>query len=84
MASDEDERERSRHPKRRKHSHREDRSLERRPEKLPYNARPLTKDDMSGFREVFAKYLRERKDINIDDISSAEAYARFKSFVHKW
>jgi hypothetical protein len=30
------------------------------------------------------KYLKEKKDIRIEDISSTEAYARFKSFVHKW
>ena len=66
--------------KRRKHSHRE----ERREENLPFNARMLTKDDMDEFRGVFGKYLQEKKDICIDEISSTEAYARFKSFVHKW
>jgi hypothetical protein len=44
----------------------------------------LTKEDMDEYRGVFAKYLRDRKDIHIDDVSSTEAYARFKSFVHKW
>lgn len=70
--------------KRRKHSHGE-RSVERRrDEKLPFNARLLSKDDMDEFQGVFAKYLKEKKDIRIEDISSTEAYARFKSFVHKW
>jgi hypothetical protein len=70
--------------KRRKHSHSEG-SVERtKDEKLPFDARLLTKDDMDEFRGVFTKYLKEKKDIRIDEISSTEAYARFKSFVHKW
>jgi hypothetical protein len=39
---------------------------------------------MDEYRGVFAKYLKDRKGIHIDDVSSTEAYARFKSFVHKW
>ena len=70
--------------KRRKHSHGEGSVDRRRDEKLPFNARLLTKDDMDEFRVVFTKYLKEKKDIRIDDISSTEAYARFKSFMHKW
>jgi len=70
--------------KRRKHSHEADRQEERRDEELPFNARRLTKDDMDKFQRVFANYLKDKKDINIDDISSSEAYGRFKSFVHKW
>jgi hypothetical protein len=78
-----------RETKRRKHSHgekegyRERRSRERGKE-LPFHARVLTKEDMEEYRGVFAKYLKDKKGIHIDDISSTEAYARFKSFVHKW
>jgi hypothetical protein len=75
MSRDEEQR-----AKRRKHSH----GGERREGKLPFNTRTLTKDDMDEFRGVFGKYLEEKKDIRIDEISSTEAYARFKSFVHKW
>jgi hypothetical protein len=70
--------------KRRKHSHGERSAERRRDEKLPFNARLLSKDDMDEFHGVFVKYLKEKKDIRIEDISSTEAYARFKSFVHKW
>ena len=78
MAKDDDDYHRS---KRRKSSHERDTMKDG---KLPFNARVLTKDDMDGFRGVFAKYLWDRKEIRIDEISSTEAYARFKSFVHKW
>ena len=77
-------REEDRGPKRRKHSHGEGSVERRRDDKLPFNARLLTKDDMDEFRGVFTKYLKEKKDIRIGEISSTEAYARFKSFVHKW
>jgi hypothetical protein len=70
--------------KRRKHSHSEEYSDEKRSERLPYNAKPLTKHDMDEYKEIFAEYLLDRKDIKIEEISSKEAYARFKSFVHKW
>lgn len=70
--------------KRRKHSHEDERGRKRRDDDLPFNARTLSKDDMDKFHGVFAKYLKDKKDINIDEISSSEAYGRFKSFVHKW
>jgi len=76
--------------KRRKHSHGEEgRSREherdgKESRGLPHGARELRKDDMEGYRRVFAKYLRDKKDIHIDDISATEAYGRFKSFIHKW
>jgi hypothetical protein len=72
--------------KRRKHSH-DEKDVERKKERgkeLPFQARKLTKEDMEDYRGVFAKYLRDKKGIRIDDVSSTEAYARFKSFVHKW
>jgi len=69
--------------KRRKSSHERDgRSGER--VTLPFDARVLMKEDMDEFREVFATYLKDKKNIRMDEISSTEAYARFKSFVHKW
>jgi hypothetical protein len=79
----EDERDGGHHSKRRKHSHGE-RDDRERGKGLPFHARELTKEDMDEYRGVFAKYLKDRKDIHIDDVSSTEAYARFKSFVHKW
>lgn len=66
--------------KRRKYSHGEEK--ERR--KLPYGARELTKEDYEGYKEVFRRYLKDKKDIRLGDIGSSEAYARFKSFMHKW
>jgi hypothetical protein len=78
MAKDDDDYHRS---KRRKSSHERN---DTKGKKLPFDARVLTKDDMDEFRSVFAKYLLDRKDIRIDEIASTEAYARFKSFVHKW
>ena len=70
--------------KKRKHVQDEGSAERRRDGKLPFNAQELTKDDKDEFRGVFTKYLKERKDIRIDKISSTEAYARFKAFVHKW
>jgi hypothetical protein len=69
--------------KKRKHSHEDDRGVKR-DDRLPFNARALSKDDMDKFGNVFARYLKDKKDINIDEISSSEAYGRFKSFVRKW
>lgn len=84
--SDERENERGHHKlKRRKHDNVDERPVQReRGRELPFAAGPLTKDDMDKYRAVFTKYLKDKKDIHIDDISSTEAYARFKSFVHKW
>ena len=84
--SDERENERGHHKlKRRKHDNGDERPVEReRGRELPFDARLLTKDDMDKYRAAFTKYLKDKKDIHIDDISSTEAYARFKSFVYKW
>jgi len=84
-----EDRDDDRHHKRRKHSHDDERRRDRdhdtsKTKGLPFSAHPITKNDMDTYREVFARYLKEKKDISIDEISSAEAYARFKSFVHKW
>ena len=68
-------------PKKRRHSYGKDVERKR---KLPFDAHELTKDDMDEFRRVFTLYLKEKKDIHIDEISSTETYARFKSFVRKW
>jgi hypothetical protein len=77
MGREDEERE---HSKKRKYSH----EGEKEGKRLPFNARTLTKNYMEEFKGVFTRYLKEKKDIHIDDISSTEAYARFKSFVHKW
>jgi len=86
MAGRDDEAdERRRQQKRRKLKHEESRSgsaSERRPQRVV--EQKLTKDDLDEYRDVFAKYLMEQKDIHIDEIPSREVYARFKSFVYKW
>jgi hypothetical protein len=51
---------------------------------LPFNAPVLTKHDYEKYRPVFTIYLTEKKKLKICDIPSSEAYARFKSFLHKW
>jgi len=78
MARDESEEERK--AKRQKHSHDEHHGKRQ----LPHGARKLSKDDFEGYKGVFRRYLRDKKDIRMEDIPSSEAYARFKSFVHKW
>jgi len=50
----------------------------------PHRGPHLTKEDFDDYKEVFARYLKEKKNIRIEDLSSTETYARFKSFVHKW
>ena len=84
-----EERDNERHHKRRKYDDEDDRPRERHHESsgrkgLPFDAKPITKNDMDECREAFARYLRDKKDIAIDEISSTEAYGRFKSFVYKW
>lgn len=84
-----DDRDDERYHKRRKHSHDDDRHRGRdhdssRKKGLPFDAHPITKNDMDEYRGVFKRYLMEKKDISVDEISSTEAYARFKSFLHKW
>jgi hypothetical protein len=73
MARDESGEHKSR---KRKHSHDG--------QEMPYGAKTLNKDDFEAYKDVFRRYLKEKKDLRIDDIPSSEAYARFKSFVHKW
>ena len=79
--------------KRRKHSHERPQSPERKrreggrertKRELPFDAPELKKDDMPAYRAVFAKYLHDKKDITLETLSPNEAYARFKSFIHKW
>lgn len=71
--------------KKRKYSHEDARNdADRERKRLPFHAKSITKNDMEEYRIVFARYLKETKDLLIEEISSKEAYARFKSFVHKW
>ena len=84
-----DNRDDERYAKRRKHSHEDERRRDRDHESskrkaLPFNAHPITKNELDEYKAVFARYLKEKKDISMDEISSTETYARFKSFVHKW
>ena len=78
-------REDSHRTKRKKHNHDPEPSGERSGKTgLPFGAQELKKNDMKSYRGPFEKYLLERKEIKLDGLSSTEAYARFKSFVHKW
>ncbi|KAL2119737.1 hypothetical protein VTJ04DRAFT_6698 [Mycothermus thermophilus] len=54
-------------------------------DKLPFNARPLShRHDLPRFRAVFARYLDERKGLDINALDDIEVKGRWKSFVGKW
>lgn len=84
-------RRRSRSPSRRQHYHRHDsprvkrkRSLSSMVAPLPFNARALSKRDLSEYKPMFALYLDIQKHLVLDDISAAEIKGRWKSFTSKW
>ncbi|OGM41310.1 hypothetical protein ABOM_010412 [Aspergillus bombycis] len=70
-------------------SHNHDRR-ERRPEPpakpviLPFQARELSKRDLSTYEPMFAMYLDIQKGILIEDLSEDEVKGRWKSFINKW
>ena len=72
MAREDDD---ERKAKRRKHSHgeRKDAGEKEKRGELPFNARELSKEDYEKYRPVFTVYLREKKSLDIDEISSSEA-----------
>ncbi|BAE57722.1 unnamed protein product [Aspergillus oryzae RIB40] len=63
---------------------------ERRPEPstkpivLPFQARELSKRDLSTYEPMFAMYLDIQKGILLEDLSEDEVKGRWKSFINKW
>ncbi|ODM19164.1 hypothetical protein SI65_05781 [Aspergillus cristatus] len=51
---------------------------------LPFNARELSKHDLSTYEPMFAMYLDIQKGKWIDDMGEEEVKGRWKSFVRKW
>ncbi|KAI1166194.1 hypothetical protein F5B18DRAFT_95175 [Nemania serpens] len=57
----------------------------RAPERLPCDARPLSRSaDFDAFRPLFARYLDVQKQIDIASLDEREVRGRWKSFVSKW
>lgn len=54
------------------------------PVRLPLNARPLSKHDLSEYRATFALYLDIQKNIDLDELEADEVKGRWKSFMGKW
>ncbi|TGO90248.1 hypothetical protein BPOR_0072g00050 [Botrytis porri] len=73
------------HRRRSSHSnhHRSKRPTEAVPE-LPYNCRPITKNDYETFKPMFASYLDIQKGIFLDELGETEVKGRWKSFLGKW
>ncbi|CRG86424.1 hypothetical protein PISL3812_03430 [Talaromyces islandicus] len=89
-----DDYEKQERPRHRSHHHR-DRGSDRRrhkelspvsaaPRVLPYNARQLSKHDLSQLEPMFAMYLDIQKGLAFGDLSEKELRGRWKSFVKKW
>lgn len=51
---------------------------------LPYNARHLSKFDLSLLEPMFAMYLDIQKGLVIEDMDEQEVMGRWKSFIKKW
>ncbi|THV48182.1 hypothetical protein BGAL_0263g00120 [Botrytis galanthina] len=64
-------------------NHRSKRPTEAAPE-LPYNCRPITKNDYETFKPMFASYLDIQKGIFLDELGETEVKGRWKSFLGKW
>jgi hypothetical protein len=54
------------------------------PRVLPYNARHLSKHDLSRLEPIFAMYLDIQKGLAFGDLSEKELRGRWKSFVKRW
>ncbi|MCJ1389157.1 hypothetical protein MMC18_002012 [Xylographa bjoerkii] len=50
----------------------------------PFQASYLSKHDYSSQKPLFALYLEVQKQMELEDLSEAEARGRWKSFVGKW
>ncbi|KAG2412328.1 hypothetical protein HFD88_009885 [Aspergillus terreus] len=75
------------------HHHRSHRHHDRRekspsssakPVVLPFQARELSKRDLSEFAPMFAMYLDIQKGIIMEEISEEEVKGRWKSLIRKW
>lgn len=54
------------------------------PPVLPYNARQLSKRDLSTLEPMFAMYLDIQKGLVFEDLDEKEVLGRWKSFIKKW
>ncbi|EED19535.1 conserved hypothetical protein [Talaromyces stipitatus ATCC 10500] len=54
------------------------------PPVLPYNARQLSKRDLSTLEPMFAMYLDIQKGLVLEDMDEKEVMGRWKSFIKKW
>jgi hypothetical protein len=75
------------HRERKRHHNRERRELSpvsAAPPVLPYNARQLSKRDLSQLEPMFAMYLDIQKGLVIEDMDEPEVMGRWKSFIKKW
>ncbi|KAG8626632.1 hypothetical protein KVT40_005577 [Elsinoe batatas] len=66
-----------------RHSHKR-RKTEAYAAQLPYNARHLTKHDLTKYRALFGLYLDTQKQLSIDRLDEHEIKGRWKSFTGKW
>lgn len=91
---DDEKQGRSRHRSHHRHAHAHARDSDRRrkelspvsaaPTVLPYNARQLSKHDLSRLEPMFAMYLDIQKGLSLGDLSERELKGRWKSFVKRW
>ncbi|KAH6605725.1 rna helicase [Trichoderma cornu-damae] len=51
---------------------------------LPYGARQISKNDLTGFAALFGEYLSLHKQKYIEDMDYREVRGRWKRFVGKW
>lgn len=80
---------RSYHASRRKYghssgAHNDGHREKREPVSLPFAARPLSKHDLTVFRQLFGYFLSVQKQIELEDIDEREVKGRWKSFIGKW
>ncbi|KAL2147263.1 hypothetical protein VTI28DRAFT_10253 [Corynascus sepedonium] len=54
------------------------------PKTLPFNARQLSRSDITTFRPLFAYYLDLQKQLDISSLNETELRGRWKSFMGKW
>ncbi|KAF4550938.1 Hypothetical protein D9617_15g042920 [Elsinoe fawcettii] len=52
--------------------------------RLPHDAKHLTKHDLPEYRALFGTYLDLQKQLNIEDLDEQEIKGRWKSFIGKW
>ena len=51
---------------------------------LPFQARPLSKEDFATYKALFAQYLDIQKELDLEELEHAEVRGRWKSFLKKW